>query len=128
MDEPRVDQLMSRPVETVTPDTSITEVADELVRHDVGAVVVVGETDEFAGLLTATDFVLMVRDGTASPGSTVDEFARIDVVTTTPDAPVSELAETMLERRVTHVPVLDGAEVVGMMSVTDLAAYLARSM
>jgi CBS domain-containing protein len=127
MVEPRVEQLMSRPVETVAPETSIHDAADELVRHDVGAVVVVDEAAGLEGLLRATDFVLMVRDGTAAPGSAVAEVMRTDVLTTTPDALVSELAETMLERRVTHVPVLEGAEVVGMVSTTDLAAYLARS-
>jgi CBS domain-containing protein len=127
MEELYVDQLMSRPVETVTPDTPVREAAAELVRHDVGALVVVDERGRLEGILTATDFVLLVRDGTATADATVGEFARTDVITTTRTAPVSDVAETMLDRRIHHVPVVDGEEVVGMVTSVDLAARLARS-
>jgi CBS domain-containing protein len=127
MEELYVDQLMSRPVETVTPETPIRDAAAALVRHDVGALVVLDERDRLEGILTATDFVLLVRDGTASADATVGEFARTDVITTTRDAPASDVAATMLDRRIHHVPVVDGDDVVGMVTSVDLAARLARS-
>jgi CBS domain-containing protein len=121
-----VDQLMSRPVETVSPTTSIHDAAERMIRKDVGAVVVVDDADRLQGLLTATDFVLLVRDGLASSDATVGEFARTDVFTTTRDTPVSEVATTMVDYLIHHVPVVDGEVVVGMLTTLDLTAHLAR--
>jgi len=123
-----VDQLMSRPVETVTPSTPIQEAAAELLEHDVGAVVVVDDSDRLEGLLTATDFVQIVRDGLASSDATVAEFMRTDVVTTRRSAPASDVVDAMLEHLIHHVPVVDGEAVVGMITTLDLAAYLGRSL
>lgn len=123
-----VDQIMSRPAETVSPDTPIRDAADELISHDVGAVVVVDDGNRIEGLLTATDFVALVREGMASPDTTVAERMRTEVITTTRSAPVSDVVDSMLEHLIHHVPVVDGEEVVGMVTTFDLAAYLGRSL
>jgi CBS domain-containing protein len=127
MQELYVDQLMSRPVETVTPDTPIRDAADTLISNDVGAVVV-SDGDRLEGLLTATDFAALVRDGETSSDATVADVMRTDVVETRRDAPVREVAEAMLERSIHHVPVTDGDTVVGMITTLDLTAHLARSL
>lgn len=122
-----VDQIMSRPVETVTPNTSIRDAADKLIRHNVGAVVVVDDGNQIEGLLTSTDFVLLVLEGKASSAATVAECMRTDVVTTKRSAPVSDVVDSMLEHLIHHVPVVDGGEVIGMVTTMDLAASLSRS-
>jgi len=123
-----VDQIMSRPVETVTPTTSIRDAAEGMIEHDVGAVVVVDDADHFEGLLTATDFVLLVRDQEAAPAMPVSEAMRTDVVTTKRSAPASDVVDAMLEHLIHHVPVTDDKEVVGIVTTFDLAAYLGRSL
>ena len=123
-----VDQVLSRPVETVSPSTEVRTVADTLIRHDVGSVVVVDDTDRLKGLVTATDIVLLVKAGTDTSDVPVSEFMRTDVVTTRPSAPASEVVDAMLEHRIHHVPVVDGDEVVGMVSTMDLAAVLGRQL
>ncbi|WP_440992047.1 CBS domain-containing protein [Haloarchaeobius baliensis] len=123
-----VDQILSRPVETVTPSTEVRTVADTLIRHDVGSVVVVDDADRLEGLVTSTDIVLLVRAGTDTADVPVSEFMRTDVVTTRRSAPASEVVDAMLEHRIHHVPVVDGDEVVGMVSTMDLAAVLARQL
>lgn len=121
-----VDQLMSRPVETVTPETSIREAADLMIEHDVGAVVAV-EDGRLEGILTASDFVRFARNGAASSEPTVGELMRTDVLTTKRSAPVGEVAAMMLEHLIHHVPVVDGGDVVGVITSLDLAAQLATS-
>ncbi|WP_255152466.1 CBS domain-containing protein [Halorarius halobius] len=121
-----VDQVMSRPAETVAPDTPVGDAAAAMIEHDVGALVVVD--DGLAGLLTATDFVLQARDGSASPDATVGEWMRTDVVTAERRDPVHEVADVMLDRLIHHVPVVDGDEVVGMVTTLDLTAVLARRL
>lgn len=123
-----VDQIMSRPAETVTPDIAIRDAAEELISNDVGAVVVVNDANRIEGLLTATDFVLLVMEGTVSSDATVAEFMRTDVVTTKRSAPVSDVVDAMLDHLIHHVPVVDGGAVAGMVTTLDLAAYLRRSL
>lgn len=123
-----VDQIMSRPIETVTSNTTIRDAAEELISNDVGAVVVVNDANHIEGLLTATDFVLLVMGGGPSSDGTVAEFMRTDVVTTKRSAPVSEVADAMLNHLIHHVPVVDGGNVVGMVTTLDLAACLRRSL
>jgi CBS domain-containing protein len=127
MEELYVDQIMSRPVETVPPSTPIHDAAEELIKHDVGALVVVDDANQIEGLLTATDFVLIVRDQMVSSDATVAEFMRTDVITTKRNAPVSDVIDAMLEHLIHHVPVVDGGEVIGMVTTMDLTASLSRS-
>ncbi|MFC7019216.1 MULTISPECIES: cyclic nucleotide-binding/CBS domain-containing protein [Haloarcula] len=127
MRETYVDQLMSRPIETVESGTPVTEAAARLIEQDVGAVIV-ADADRLAGILTATDFVQMIRDGAVSPEATVGEFMHTDVVTTTKSRPVSEVAAKMLDHGIHHVPVVDNGEVVGIITTMDLTAHLSRSL
>lgn len=126
MAERYVDHVMSRPAETVSPDASLREAAERLIERDVGAVVVVDRAGRLEGLLTATDFVQALREGTA-PDATVGDVMRTDVVTTTRGTPLAEVAATMVEHLIHHVPVVEGGEVVGMVTTLDLTAHLARS-
>ena len=123
-----VDQIMSRPVETVAPTDTLSDAAETMIRHDVGAVIVVDDSDGFGGILTATDFVLLAMEGSTASDVTVAESMRTDVVTTQRTEPASDVVDAMLEELIHHVPVVDGNEVVGMVTTFDLAAYLGRSL
>ena len=123
-----VEQVMSRPIETVTATTALRDAAASMIRHDVGALVVVDDADRLEGILTATDFVLLAMEDEPSPDGTVATAMRTDVLTVERDAPASEAVDAMLEHLVHHVPVVDGGEVVGMVTSFDLAARLGRSL
>lgn len=118
---------MSRPLETVLPSTPIHDAAEGLSKHDVGALVVVDDSDQIEGLLTATDFVLIVRGQMVSTDETVAEFMRTDVFTTKRNAPMIDVIDSMLEHLIHHVPVVDGGEVIGMVTTMDLTASVSRS-
>jgi signal-transduction protein with cAMP-binding, CBS, and nucleotidyltransferase domain len=126
MDERYVGQIMARPVEIAAPETPIREIAETMIRHTVSAVVVVDDTNRFAGLVTATDFVRLVHDDTVGdqPDAPVSSIMRTDVETTTRQTLATEVAATMLDQRIHHVPVLKDGEVVGMVSTQDLVAQL----
>jgi CBS domain-containing protein len=127
MAERYVDQLMSRPVETVPPDATVGEAAEELITNDVGAVVVSSDGSRLEGLLTATDFVQCVRDGSWSSETVVADVMQTDVLTTTPGTPVGEVAAVMIDHLIHHVPVVDGREVVGIITTLDVTGHVASS-
>jgi CBS domain-containing protein len=125
MEDIFVGRLMSTPVETVTPETTLDEAAAQLLEHNIGSVVVVDEDGHLEGILTATDFVRLAANDAVASGVQVSEYMSTDVVTTTANHPITNVADTMIDNRFHHVPVVDDEEgVVGIITTTDLTAYV----
>ncbi|MFC6827138.1 CBS domain-containing protein [Halopelagius fulvigenes] len=126
MDDIFVARLMSSPVHTVSPDTLVETAAQTMLEEGVGSVVVTDEEDGLLGILTSTDFVRIVAERHPKDETPVSEYMSTDVVTTTAQEPITAAADTMIERGVHHVPVVDDGTVIGMITTTDLTAYLSH--
>jgi CBS domain-containing protein len=125
MEDIFVGRLMSAPVETVTPETRLDEAAAQLLEHNIGSVVVVDAAGHLEGILTATDFVRLAADDAVASDARVEEYMSTDVVTATANDPITSVADTMIDNRFHHVPVVDETEgVVGIITTTDLTAYV----
>jgi CBS domain-containing protein len=125
MEDIFVGRLMSTPVETVRPQTTLDEAAEQLLEHTIGSVVVVDEEGHLEGILTATDFVRLAADDGVASRATVGEYMSTDVITATANDQISEVADTMIDNRFHHVPVVDPDEgVIGIITTTDLTAYV----
>jgi CBS domain-containing protein len=95
--------------------------------NGIGSVVVVDDDGHLEGILTATDFVRMAAEGESPTRVTVDAYMSTDVVTTTANESIRDVADTMIEHEFHHVPVVDDTEgVIGMVTTTDLTAYLSH--
>jgi CBS domain-containing protein len=120
-----VGRVMSSPVETIHQEASVRDAADLMLSEGISSVVVVDEANALEGIITTTDFVRMVSEGAIDGDVRVAAFMTDVVETTTANAPVEEIAHRMVRRNIHHVPVVDEAEgVVGIVSTTDLTAYL----
>ncbi|WP_380678559.1 CBS domain-containing protein [Salinigranum sp. GCM10025319] len=125
MDDVFVGRLMSAPVETVRPHTPLDEAAAQLLEHNIGSVIVVDDRDFLEGILTATDFVRLAADDGVASEATVAEYMSTAVVTASANDPITEVADTMIDNRFHHVPVVDETEgVIGIITTTDLTAYV----
>ncbi|WP_101294532.1 CBS domain-containing protein [Halegenticoccus soli] len=123
-----VGRLMSSPVRTVSPDTPVQRAAETMLEHGIGSVVVAGAQDRLEGILTATDFVRIAAEGRSRSDETVAAYMSTDVVTTTANAPITDVADAMIEHGFHHVPVVDETEgVIGMITTTDLTSYLSHA-
>lgn len=124
MDDVFVGSLMSSPVHTVAPETSLRDAGRTMLDRDIGSVIVVDDDEHLKGILTATDFVRTVANGAPDPDATVDSVMSTDVTTTTADEPIRDVADLILDRGFHHVPVVDGQQVIGVITTTDLTAYV----
>lgn len=124
MDDVFAGSLMSSPVHTVGADTSLRDAGRLMLEHGIGSVVV--DDDRLDGILTATDFVRVVAEGDPGPNATVGASMSTDVITTTANEPIRSVADLMLEHGFHHVPVLDDGAVIGIITTTDLTAYISR--
>lgn len=124
MEDVFVGSLMSSPVHTVGPETSLREAGRTMLDRNIGSVIVVDDDEHLEGILTATDFVRTVANGAPDPDATVDTVMSTDVTTTTADEPIRNVADLILDRGFHHVPVVDEGRVIGVITTTDLTAYV----
>jgi CBS domain-containing protein len=108
-------------VATVPPAATVRELLDVLAEHRIGAVVVRAD-DAIDGIVSERDVVRHLRtDGNALLDGPVSAIMTADVVTCTPETSVEDLARTMTERRIRHVPVVDDTDaLVGIVSIGDV--------
>ena len=113
---------MARDPKTVAPDTSALDAAALMAHHDIGSVPIVAN-GRFVGIVTDRDLVVRVLAAREDP-STVrveDVGTTRDVVTATPGTSLPDAMALMAEHRVKRLPVLRGEELVGMVSMGDVA-------
>lgn len=107
-------------VVTTTPDATVAHVAQLLVDHGIGAVVVSGDGRQIDGVVSERDIVrALARHGAAVLHETAAAVMTSEVVTCRLDTTVEQLMTKMTERRVRHVPVVDDGVMVGLVSIGD---------
>lgn len=105
---------------TVAPDTLVSDLLTGLVTRNVGAMVVVGPAG-LAGIVSERDVVRMLHQhGASALGRPVADIMTSQVITCSPEDSVDSLSGLMTTNRVRHVPVLDGGQLVGIVSIGDV--------
>jgi CBS domain-containing protein len=113
-------QSKGRTVVTVTARSSIQDAVDLLNKNRIGAVVVV-DGSKVVGIVSERDVVRHLGKDWSSLGARpVADIMTKGVVTTSPRATVAELMERMTEHRVRHIPVVEGGDLVGIVSIGDV--------
>ena len=108
-------------VVTVPPGASLLQATRLLAQHRVGALVVSPDGRTAAGILSERDIVRhLARVGEPRLQTAVAEVMTADVTTCTRDTTVDELMATMTTQRVRHVPVVEGGELAGIVSIGDV--------
>lgn len=107
-------------VYTTGPRVSVRDAVRAMNEKGVGALLVM-EAGRLVGIFTERDVLARVVDPGRAPGLTsVGEVMTRDVMTVTPDLPVSEAMEIMTLHRRRHLPVVHAGAVAGMISIGDL--------
>jgi CBS domain-containing protein len=109
---------MSRSLLTVEPGLGLEAVAERMVAKDVGAVLVI-DNGRLVGILTERDIMRAVADGITDETLVSDWMTR-DPETMGPDETTRQAAVLMIHGGFRHMPIMDGDEVVGMLSIRDL--------
>jgi CBS domain-containing protein len=116
----RIRDVMTESVVTAGPDKSVREVAEIMRERNVGSVVLV-DNDRLTGFVTDRDLALSVLADGRDPIDHVGDHASSPVVTGAPEMDVSEAAELMVEHGIRRLPVLEGEELIGIVTLDDLA-------
>jgi CBS domain-containing protein len=120
----QVQQILHAKGNTVTcvsPETPITEVLQVLARHGVGALVVSGDGLTIAGIVSERDVVRgLAVSGPALLDHPVGDIMTVEVQTCGPGDTVEELMARMTNGRFRHLPVVDGGQLTGIVSIGDI--------
>jgi CBS domain-containing protein len=109
---------MSRDLLTVAPGDALGEVAQRMVDRDVGAVLVM-EGEALAGILTERDVLRAVAAGIRDD-TVVSDWMTRDPETMAPGDTTEHAAVLMIHGGFRHLPLVEGDDVVGIMSIRDL--------
>jgi len=146
----KASDIMAHPVLTVTPETSVGEVAELMIGHRISGLPVVDPAGAVIGIVTEGDLLRRVETGTErrrarwlefliAPGRLASEYAHANgrrvgevmtdtVLTAGPDDPVTDLIELMERRRIKRVPVIDRGQLVGIVSRANLVRALVGNL
>jgi CBS domain-containing protein len=119
----RVRDVASSAVVVVGPEHTVRSAANLMARHHVGSAVVT-DAEQLAGILTERDVLKLVARGTDPDAAKVAEVMTRDVVTVGPDWDLIEAAEEMARRRIRHLVVYEGGQLLGVLSVRDVLPHL----
>jgi len=112
---------MQTTVVAVTPDTTVTEAAAGMARARVGSVIVL-QGSFLAGILTERDVLRAAASGEDLKLSLVSAWMSADPQAVSPDTSAEEAAQIMLLNGFRHLPVVEGRDVCGVVSIRDLFA------
>jgi CBS domain-containing protein len=114
--------VMSGGVECVGENDSVLDASKRLAELDVGSMPICGEDDRLKGMLTDRDIVVKVLAQGKDPADvTAGELGEGKPVTIGADDSVDEALRTMKDHKVRRLPVIDGHDLVGIVSIADLA-------
>ena len=114
---------------TIAPDASVRDLLSQLAEHHIGALIVSGAGGQVVGIVSERDVVRRLHaEGVAVLDSTVDQIMTRDVVHCAPGDAVPAVAALMTERRIRHLPVLDGDRLVGVVSIGDVVSSRIREL
>ncbi|MFP5334412.1 MAG: CBS domain-containing protein [Actinomycetes bacterium] len=115
-------EIMSSDVECVRADETLVDAARKMRDLDVGSLPVCGDDNRLKGMLTDRDIVVKCLAAGGDPATTTaGELAEGKPVTIGADDPVEELLQTMAQHQVRRLPVIDGHDLVGIVSQADVA-------
>jgi CBS domain-containing protein len=128
---------MDRPLSSILEEKSgdvlqidggatVFEAITKMVEANVGSLLVADE-GEIVGIVTERDYLRRVTlEGRTDKETAVRDIMTSPLYIATPDTPIDECMALMTDRRIRHVPVVDGGEVVGVISIGDLVKFISK--
>lgn len=115
-------------VHTISPAATVCEAVRGMRNHGIGCLVVT-ETGRVVGLIAERDVLMRcIAAGREARYTPVRDVMTLDPPTLRPDSTVGDAMTAMTDRRTRHLPVVDGDDLVGLVSIGDLTRWMTRQL
>jgi CBS domain-containing protein len=105
---------------SIHPDATVFDAIAKMAEKDVGSLIVM-DGDEIVGIITERHYARnVVLKGKTSPTTKIRDIMERHVIFATPEQSVEQCMAIMSEKRIRHLPVLHGKQVIGIISIGDL--------
>jgi CBS domain-containing protein len=105
---------------TIAPEATVFEAIQMMADKNVGALLVT-KGDRLLGIMSERDYTRkVILKGRASKETPVRDIITSRVLTVTPDHTVQDCMKLMTDHRIRHLPVVQGAKILGIISIGDL--------
>jgi len=122
----KVREIMTRDVQSVSPDTDLVMIARMMKDLNVGSVPVV-ENDQLIGIITDRDITIrVVAEGKNPQNEQVRSYLTPNPTTIGSDADAKEASRLMAREQIRRLPVVDDDRLVGFLAIGDLAVDMDR--
>jgi CBS domain-containing protein len=110
----------------IDAEASVFEAVKRMVEANVGSLLVT-DGGSIAGIVTERDYLRRAAlEGRPDKETPVREIMTSPLVVATPETPIDECMALMTDRRIRHVPVVEGGEVVGVVSIGDIVKFKSK--
>ncbi|MBW1635287.1 MAG: CBS domain-containing protein [Deltaproteobacteria bacterium] len=117
-----------RQVITVRETTTVHNAMSIFAANRVGSLLVVDKNDTILGIIAARDVLMAVmKDLQGITEISVDKIMTKDLIVATEDDDIDYIQAVMTENRIRHLPVLDGRELKGLVSIGDVVKALLKA-
>jgi CBS domain-containing protein len=118
-----ISNAMTVRVISVAPDDTVQLAIQRMMEEGIGAVTVC-EGPRLVGIFTERDVLRLAAEGPDFSSVRVGDVMTKNVVTVSPDVGVLQAARLMSERRIRHLPVVEGENVLGIVGIRDVLTVL----
>ena len=121
----KVQDIMTRALITVNPNTTALQVAKMMEQGGIGAVIV-KDGENLVGIVTDRDYATKIAANNLPLDTTVEKIMSSPLITIDPGEPISVAAETMASKKIRKLAVSDNGNIIGIITSTDLVNQLAK--
>jgi CBS domain-containing protein len=123
-----VGEIMHSDVKTASASDSFADVAKMMRSNGISSVVVL-DGKKLQGIVTERDIVNLVAEGGDPNTTTVERgMTRLDLITVDPKTELSKAADQMVSNNIRHLPIVEGDNVVGIVSIRDMTRWAAEEL
>jgi CBS domain-containing protein len=109
-------------LQTVAPEVTVRDAAQQLVKHNIGALPVVDHEGDLVGIITERDILRLVAGDECHQmlERKVASVMTRRLITATPEEPIEAVMRTMTNNRIRHLPILEDGRLVDIISIGDV--------
>jgi CBS domain-containing protein len=119
-----VKSLSQRKCFTIAVSSSVKDAADKLTEFNIGAMPVIDSQESVVGIISERDISRYVCNEKLNLDENISNIMSKNIISCDLEISVSELMETMTNRKIRHMPIIDKHKLIGIVSIGDVVNHI----